>query len=343
MPVRTPRFGIVARQLQAEFRKTLSQEAQRPTDDIGIRNPHLLALGREMENLFPALRGSDGALEFFRKRDIKWWRSSRSGDRSAKDGYDGPTRNLASSQVACVNYLLPLNSIPGALAAFLRCIDEDVEDVVAITEQGGRSSGVEFEWVGWDRPLEGGPITRGANQTSIDALLVSRIPEGHRVYLLEWKYTEEYLRPEDKGRGRSGDTRRTRYQHLYQQPGSSFNQTATLDDFFFEPFYQIMRLQLLADRMRSEGVTPDLPVDEAKVIVVCPAANSEYRQVVKTTPLGHLFPHLGTVQDAVRATLIDGSSFSVVAPEEIIGKLRGSGHEADIQEWLDYHTIRYCW
>ena len=141
-----------------------------------------------------------------------------------------------------------------ALAAFLRRIDDDVQGVVSIIDQGGRSSQVEFEWTGWEEPLEGGPITRGANQTSIDALVVARVPRGHRAYLLEWKYCEEYLHPDDKGLGRSGDTRRSRYQHLYRQPESSFNQTVPLDDFFFEPFYQIMRLRLLADRMVASGV-----------------------------------------------------------------------------------------
>jgi hypothetical protein len=343
MVTRTPNFGAVARRLQAEFRTTLSQGAQRPNDAKGIRNPHLISLGHEIENLYPSIRGAEGALAFFRDRKIKWWRSPRSGDRSTVDGYDGPTRNLASSQIACVNFLLPLAQIPGALAAFLRCIDDDVEDVVNIIDQGGHSSQVEFEWVGWDRPLEGGPITRGAYQTSIDALLVARIPQGNRAYLCEWKYCEEYLRPEDKGCGRPGDTRRTRYEHLFRQPRSSFKQTAPLDDFFFEPFYQIMRLHLLADRMRSEGVTPELPIKEAKVIVVCPAANVDYRLVVKTTPLGQRFPHLDTVEDVVRAAITDGDSFAVLAPEEIFGKLRGTAIAADIERWLEYHAVRYGW
>jgi len=63
----TPRFGTVARQRQAEFRTTLSREAQRPNDDKGLRNPHLLAVGYEIENLYPPLREPDGALAFFRK------------------------------------------------------------------------------------------------------------------------------------------------------------------------------------------------------------------------------------------------------------------------------------
>ena len=89
----------------------------------------------------------------------------------------------------------------------------------------------------------------------MDALVVARVSGGHRAYLLEWKYCQEYLHPDDKGLGRSGDTRRSRYQHLYRKPESSFNQTVSLDDFFFEPFYQIMRLRLMADRMVASGVS----------------------------------------------------------------------------------------
>lgn len=161
--------------------------------------------------------------------------------------------------------------------------------------------------------------------------------------MLEWKYTEKYLRPADKGRGRSGETRRSRYLRLYERPASSFNQTAPLDDFFFEPFYQIMRLHLLADRMLADGVTPNLPINEARVIVFCPAENTDYRMAVSTTPLALRFPHLDTVEDVVRATLTDPDTFTVVAPEEIIGKLRGSNLAADMADWLAYHELRYGW
>ena len=95
----------------------VSDQGRSPTDDKGIRNPHLLALGYEVENLFPGVRGGGGAIDFFSQRGIKWWKSSRSGDDSK---VDGPTRNMASSQVACVNFLLPLVSIPGALLTALR-------------------------------------------------------------------------------------------------------------------------------------------------------------------------------------------------------------------------------
>ena len=108
-------FDRSAKQSQQQFQDTsptVSDQGRSPTDDKGLRNPHLLALGCEIDNLFPSIRGEGGAIDFFSQRDIKWWKSSRSGDDSKSDG---PTRNMASSQVACVNFLLPLAGIPGAL------------------------------------------------------------------------------------------------------------------------------------------------------------------------------------------------------------------------------------
>lgn len=285
----------------------------------------------------------DLALRSFRDRGIKWWTSSRSGDRPFGDGFEGPTRNLASSQTCCVNFLLPLADVPGALVAFLKHLDSDVTDVEPIVDKKGQVSLVEFEWVGWDRPLEGGTITRGANQTSIDALIIARIPSGLRAYLIEWKYCEEYLRPEDKGAGSSGQTRRKRYARLYGESTSSFNQVAPLEDFLCEPFYQIMRLHLLRDRMMAEGVSPNLAIADARVVVVCPAGNVDYRHVVRATPLGLRFPAAMTVENVIQNTLKDPRTFAVLAQEDVIAGLRMGGLATQLDHWLDYHQTRYGW
>jgi hypothetical protein len=287
----------------------------------------------------PSLRGPDEALSFLRDRGIKWWKSIGSGDSDT----DGPTRNLASSQVACVNFLLPLARIPGALRAALRAIDPDVEDVLPIVDHAGRSSPVEIEWVGWSDPLEGGRITRGANQTSADALLVARTPTGNRAYVFEWKYCEEDLHPEDKGAGRSGDTRRSRYLERYHAPTSSFAGDVPLNEFLFEPFYQLMRLRLLADRMVSEGVTPSLRVVDARVVVVCPAENQEYRTVVTSTPLARRFAGHVALEDVMRATLKNPRGIELVAPERLVAALGASPLDGSLLPWLDYHRQRYGW
>lgn len=109
---------------------------------------HLLASGYEEENLYPTLRGENGACRFFRSRGIKWWQGI---------GDDGktPTRNMASSQIACVNFLLPLTEIPEALLAMLRAIGDDVNGWVPIEDQHIQSTPAEFEWIGRGHALEG--------------------------------------------------------------------------------------------------------------------------------------------------------------------------------------------
>lgn len=343
MATPTTRFGVTARQQQQRFRDTLSASAQQPADGKAKRNKHLVAHGHEIENLYPSLRGPEGALAFFAERGIRWWTSPRSGDRVGDSTYAGPTRNLASSQVSCVNFLLPLAAIPGALLTLVQELDADVVDVAAIVDGQGHVAPVEFEWVGWREPLEGGRITRGANQTSIDALIVARTTTGHRAYLIEWKYCEAYLHPEDKGQGPSGDARKGRYRHLYAAPTSSFNGALRFEDLLYEPFYQLMRMLLAGDRMLLEGVTESLRVDDMRVIVVCPRENEDYRRIVPTTPLGRSLPQGSTIRDAVRAGLEQPRRFDVVSQSELVERLREGPLSSELKPWLDYHALRYGW
>jgi hypothetical protein len=333
-------FGVDARAQQARFRATLSVGARSPDDDKGRRNPHLLAIGHEHENLIPELRGADGATAFFRSRGIKWWRNGRSGDQPG----DGPTRNLASSQVACVNFLLPLARRPDALLAMMQEIDESVLSIEPIPDpQGAAPSLVEFEWVGWNEPLEGGRVSRGAMQTSADAVVLGRTSTGLRAFVFEWKYCEEYLSPEDLGGGSSGDTRRRRYTSRYLAPDSSFRGDVPLDEFLFEPFYQLMRLRLLADVIERSGLSPDTQVADARVVVVCPDANADYRRAVRTTPLARRFPALSSVEDVMRATLRNPDDLAVASSEALVGALRASEQAVSVATWLSYHHERYGW
>ena len=339
-------FDRAAKIRQQDFRDgspTVSDDARQPADDKGQRNPHLLALGCEEENLYPGIRGRGGAIDFFGERDIRWGKSSSSGDGTAAVV---PTRNMASSQVACVNFLLPLAAIPGALTAALRSLDNDVRSVVDI-RHGGLSSPVEFEWLGIPHSLEGGN-TRGALNTSIDAFLLAETSSGgRRAYLLEWKYVEQYLatRADFKGEGKAGDTRRRRYQHLFRAPFSSFNPAAApeLDDFLYEPFFQIMRQRLLADRMVERR---ELNVDDAKVVIVVPEENWAYRTVADgrctTSPaLTRRFRHLGTVEAVMRAFLRDpDAQFAIVAPSLLLESVVRSLPDETV-EWANYWHERY--
>ena len=323
-------FGALERKRQAAFRKGLTA----PSDPIGLRHDYLLALGCEEENLYPSLRGENGALRFFADRGIKWWQARASGD--ASDG-KRPTRNMASSQIACVNFLLPLVKTPGALTAVLRAIDDDVTGVVHIEHQGTPSP-VELEWIGLDHALEGSSVkSRGANSTSVDAFMVAETPGGRRAYLMEWKYVEEYG-TEDKGEGRSGKTRRRRYAHLYEE-SPSFNGKVPFDAWLFEPFYQILRLRLLADRMVRNR---ELGVSEAKVVVVVPEENRAYRERVTSPSLATAFPDL-TVSGIVEETLVHPDRSYVSVTQSSLADTVRSRCGGETAAWGVYHRHRYGW
>lgn len=333
-------FGTRERRRQARFRNespTVSAMGRSPTDDKGRRHGHLLALGCEEENLYPRLRGKDGASRFLRDRRVKWWRSSRSGDRS---GVAGPTRNLASSQLACINFMLPLAESREALAAVLSAIDDDIVGIVPIENpESGTRSLVEIEWIGLDHALEGpGLKTRGANTTSIDAFVVAETTSGRRAYLMEWKYVEEYRR-HYLGDGTKGATRLDRYSAKYA--ASSFRpRKAPVTAWFYEPFYQIMRQRLLAERMVRNG---ELGVREAKVVIVVPDGNRAYRERITSPVLAAEFKDARTVEEVVRAALAQPeSAFACVSPSTIADAVRRlCGNE--LGEWSEYLKDRYGW
>ena len=334
-------FGKAARKQQADFRgrsSTISDQGRSPSedDDKARRHGHLLAAGCEDENLYPPLRGETGARRFFKEREIKWHRTTRSGD---ADGGDGPTRNMASSQVACVNFLLPLAGIPGALAAAIGAIDDDVKGIIDIRDEEGRTSPVEFEWIGLGGSLEGG-TTRGANNTSVDAFVIADTGAGRRAYLMEWKYVEEYESGDDKGTGTKGETRKGRYSDPYSAESSAFSGEVPMSELLYEPFYQLMRLRLLADRMVANR---ELDVTDAKVVVVVPEGNSEYRERITSPPLAERFPQHKTVSDVMRATLKDpDATFTSVCPSVLVAAVeRTCGSDDAARDWVAYQRERY--
>ena len=141
------------------------------------------------------------------RRGIRWWRYSG----FDRPGVSGPTRNMASSQIACINFLLPLASIDGAMVALLRAIDDDVERLATIEDPlAGTNTPVEFEWIGLGHALEGESVTtRRAVSTSIDAFAVAETARGRRAYLIEWK-VHGVLRQRGQGSwSRGGNAPRT--------------------------------------------------------------------------------------------------------------------------------------
>ena len=324
---------------QATFRQrssTISSQGRTPVDERGRQYDYMLALRYEDENLYPTLRGAGGVRRFFDERAIAWWRHCDFEDAAI----NGPTRNMASSQISCVNFVLPLAEIEDGLLGLLAAIDDDVTGVVTIEDpMAGTSSPVEFEWIGLAHALEGEEETRrGEFSTSVDAFLVAETQKGRRAYLLEWKYTESYGK-NYKGRGSKGQTRRRRYRKAYAA-SSAFREGVPLDAWLHEPFYQIMRQRLLADRMVARK---ELGVSEAKVVLVVPDGNAKYRSSLTSPALRAAFPDAASVEEVARAAMNTPDSDFAVVRQQAIGKVVRARCGGAVRHWSEYHLDRYGW
>lgn len=332
------RYGERVRIRQAQFRRTLPEEARTPTDALGLRRGHLLALGAELHNLAPSIRGDEGVVPFFRSRGIRWRTSSRSGDL----GQGHPSRDLTSSQVACVNFLFPLLTEPPALLAFARAIDPEITELLPIPDAGGNPPALlELEWVGWSASPEGGRAARGADQTRADALLLARTARGVRALLIDWKYAEDYRSAGDKGLGASGRARLDRYSGRYHAPDSSFRGDVPISELLFEPSYQLLRLRRLADEVVRSGLSPACPVDDAMVVVIAPTANEDYLRPARRTPLARRFPEARTVIEILQALSKDPAAFRFVDVDLARYLTFDAMFAAGKLDWSNYLAARY--
>lgn len=221
--------------------------------------PFCLPAHAAEQNLFPAVRGAVG---LFRSQRIQWHRGTSG----------GPTTHLLSSQVQCVNALEPLRRDASALRrAFAGLLDIaevlpiDGEDLLAFEYNGGGTDLLH-------EAKDARPLTRGANSTSTDAAFRYRDAQGRIVVaLVEWKYTERYFGAPLAST--KNPERVRRYADLFAD--GPFRDDLTLEQFFAEPLYQLMRQQLLAwriERSRHHGATRSL------VVHVCPVGNTAYQR-----------------------------------------------------------------
>jgi hypothetical protein len=244
-----------------------------------------------------------------------------------------------SSQACCLNFLLPFAQRPELLRRWIEHVTSDtVAQVLPIEPmRGGEDWFVTFEWIGdTDYLNEAKPETprkRGANATAADAAVLYR-DDAARTHLLliEWKYTERYGAPLDP---KGNDTRRNRYDAIYRQPNGPIlaNADVTLDDFFYEPFYQLLRQQMLA--WHTERYNP--AIDRARVLHLSPSGNRSLHQVTS--------PNLREIgRDAFevfRTLLVNPQDFSSMTIEHAFAPLE-SWPEADWFPWLKARYVSLC-
>jgi hypothetical protein len=262
MMSRPPSFQVRERARQSDwFEKNIDRNgAAYPLE------PSLIAL-----NLPPSIR--EDVLAYFDMHRIAWHKYAASAH---------------SSQICCLNFLAPMRNDPEALARLVAAVLSIPEPEMLPVENGpdGRPWYVGFEWTGGDYLNEAngsGSRTRGANVTSADAVVKYRLEGCQETMLIEWKYTENYGRPIDPKGNR---TRVERYKDLAFAPNGPIRSDLglSLTDFFYEPFYQLVRQQMLANEMEKAHEDGS---ERVRLLHVSPAANTGLKAV--TAPqLRHL-------------------------------------------------------
>jgi hypothetical protein len=227
-------------------------------------------------NLNPAIR--DKAMRYFEDNDIAWRLHKNHG---------------RSSQVCCLNFLMPLVEEPQLLSQFVaNALGIASPEILPVSDnkEGLRSNWlVEFEWVGQDNYLNESrsskPPRRGAIVTSEDAILRCRSARKAELLLIAWKYTEDDNGPIDKKRNH---VRFVRYKDILFAEDGPFGRDIglTVQDFFFHPFHQLARQMMLAKRMEKD---PKHRVDRVRVLHLSPYGNTALHPVSSPSiaALGH--------------------------------------------------------
>lgn len=292
-----------------------------PADAISDAAPYRLREDRSELNLAPSVRQL--AVRHFADKGIAWHRHADHG---------------LSSQIACLNFLMPLAMRTDILAQIVqRALGGTLPEMLDV-EPGpdGKPWFVGFEWIG-DRNCLGewpraGLPQRGARVTSADAFLRFRREGRTEALLVEWKYTEFYGKQPDP---KSRDERMRRYGGRAFAPDGPFRpagETFGVADLFWEPIYQLARQQMLAWQMERD---PAEPAERVRVLHIAPSANLALRKV--TSPA---LRHLGSdVLTLFPSLMTDPDSFVSRSTETLFGPLVDAWPE---DSWATYLSGRYA-
>jgi hypothetical protein len=283
--------------------------------------------GEQALNLAPAIR--DVAMRYMRDNKIAWHADSN---------------HARSSQVCCLNFLMPLAANPGMLSRVIGDALGIASPKMLEVESGpdGRPWFIGFEWNGRKDYLnEGdnqGKRTRGSNSTSVDAVVRFRHDGSAQTLLIEWKYTESYGGP-IKAEGNAA--RIKRYQNLVFAPDGPVRDDLggpirdelglKLEDFFYEPFYQLLRQQMLAfqmQRLKEDGA------NRVRVLHIAPAANLALTRV--TSPALKRFGN--NAFTVFRSLLTRPEDFVSRSTESLFGPLMSDLNN----DWAAYLARRYA-
>ena len=307
---------------QSQQRKRLAQYA---LERYGVEG-HVLPYELAAEMLHERYR--EQTLAYFAKHKIKWWTSQYDVGRPelGPNEVGSPTGHLNSSQVACVNHLEPARLDETLAAKLLANVDPALVQPLPVEDDGF----VAYEWVGDENYLlEPGARTRGAQVTSLDALMCGRGVDGSTVLVaLEWKYLESYG-PKSRATSAKGTDRVAIYRRLLERVDCPI---AVSDHkwLFYDPNEQLMRQTLLAWQMVEHK---EFGASDWIHVHVVPEENATLRGRSGAAPelIG------GTMSEAWRSVLKEPERYRILSASDL---LAGVGDDR-FAHWRDWLRDRY--
>lgn len=184
---------------------------------------------------------------------------------------EGPSNHLLSSQVQCMNALGHMVADPSRVA---RAFGGLLGTAEVLEIEPGRY--LTFEYIGptdFFNEAPGGVRTRGSKCTSVDAAFLHRTATGVvELVLVEWKYTESY-RPRKIQSDKDAE-RWSRYGSALTAADSPVrSDLLSFSNLLDEPFYQLVRQQLLAHEMEKARVHG---AEVVRVVHLRPSGNQDY-------------------------------------------------------------------
>ena len=239
-------------------------------------------------NLYKDIRKD--AIDYYKNNDIKWWCLN-------KDACG----HILSSQVACLNHLFPLRKDPEILKTIINtATGREFEEILPIPKKrdNGEEHYIAFEVVSSKDHLyeiqKGKELTRGANCTSIDALIIAK-DQKKDVWIIpiEWKYTEPFSKKdmsnedrkgEPKGSNGRGEKRMNRYDSLIRE-STQLNhkklESYQGSPYYQESFYQLMRQTLWAKQVIKKDSDEWHNAKKFLHINIIPDGNSSKEEISK--------------------------------------------------------------
>lgn len=252
-------------------------------------------LENNLNNLYEPIRND--VLDYFKNNNIAWWGGKL-------------TNHPLSSQVACLNHLFPIRNDKDAVLSIVKQVLPEIVDVLQITTDKHLPAYIQFESVSDVDHLNELNTTRGANCTSLDALILGKHKDGRNIlFPIEWKYVEAYGN-EDKG---ANDTRRSRDDELINN-SKQLIPTENNKVYYYEPFYQLMRQTLWAEQMVLNKDIETIKADDYIHLHIIPNNNKDL--LLKD----YLKKGLG-MEATWENCLVDDRKYMIIEPKQLLSKL----------------------